>query len=119
MESAHIHAVPQQLRCPHEQRHIADTPKAQRQAAALDLASLRRGQLGAGVSVRARGDLARAYGVWMTDEQRERLIDTYVQVVTLESKREIQLAAAARIAELVRERSPEQIAKMETERGLR
>jgi len=55
----------------------------------------------------------------MTDEQRERLIDTYVQVVTLESKREIQLAAAARIAELVRERSPEQIAKMETERGLR
>lgn len=55
----------------------------------------------------------------MTDDQREKAIDLYLQLVHLENDPARKRAAMLRMAELICARSPEVIARMEMARGLR
>lgn len=55
----------------------------------------------------------------MTDEQRERLINSCQTILECAIEREWKVWAADRMRELIAERSPQQVARMECERGLR
>jgi hypothetical protein len=68
-----------------------------------------------------RGDLvrARAVGDVVNDSERERLIEAYRVVLELEPRHDFQAAAMQRMRELISGRAPQQIERMETERGLR
>lgn len=55
----------------------------------------------------------------MTDQERERLIESYRTILELAAEREWKELAAAAMARLIKERSPAQVARMEQERGLR
>jgi len=55
----------------------------------------------------------------MTDQERELLIDHYRQILQTDPWREAKHFAQVRMAHLIAERSSTQVAKMETERGLR
>lgn len=55
----------------------------------------------------------------MTDQDRERLIESYRTILELAAEREWKELAAAAMARLIKERSPAQVARMEHERGLR
>jgi hypothetical protein len=57
--------------------------------------------------------------VSMTDEERERLIEHYRQILTHDPERHAKKFAQLRMAHLISGRSVAQIAKMEVERGLR
>lgn len=55
----------------------------------------------------------------MTDEEREQLIEAYRVALTLEQRPDFKHAAVQRMRELIGERAPQQIERMESERGLR
>jgi hypothetical protein len=55
----------------------------------------------------------------VTDEERELLIEKFRRQMLAAPNREAKQAAAERMRELISVRSPEQVARMETERGLR
>lgn len=55
----------------------------------------------------------------MTDQDRERLIEAYRVALELDPPHDFQAAAMGRMRELISERSPQQVARMEAERGLR
>ena len=55
----------------------------------------------------------------MTDQDRERLIEAYRVALELDPRHDFQAAAMGRMRELISERSPQQVARMEAERGLR
>lgn len=55
----------------------------------------------------------------MTDQERELLIDYYRQILQADPWREAKHFAQVRMGHLIAERSPDQVAKMERERGLR
>ena len=55
----------------------------------------------------------------MTDQERERLINSYATILELAREREWKELAAAQMARLIAERSPQQVQKMEEARGLR
>lgn len=55
----------------------------------------------------------------MTDEERERLIEHYRQILTQDPERHAKKFAQLRMAHLINGRSSAQVAKMEAERGLR
>lgn len=55
----------------------------------------------------------------MTDEQREKLIDTWRSILEIEPEREMKDLAQMRMRKLISERSFQQIEQMERERGLR
>jgi hypothetical protein len=55
----------------------------------------------------------------MSDETREHLIDAWTFILANEINHELQCTAMRRQRELIEERSPEQVERMERERGLR
>lgn len=55
----------------------------------------------------------------MTDEQRERLIESYRVLLELEPDSDAKYFAMIRMKGLIGERTPGQIERMEHERGLR
>lgn len=55
----------------------------------------------------------------MTDLEREQAIERLYQVLVGNEIPEVKRAAFAKMRELIEERSPEQVAKMEADRGLR
>ncbi len=55
----------------------------------------------------------------MTDVEREQLIESYRQVLVEDPDPKTKRIAALRMKELISARSPEQVAQMEVERGLR
>ena len=55
----------------------------------------------------------------MTDLEREQAIERLYQVLVGHELPEVKRAAFAKMRELIEGRSPEQVQKMETERGLR
>lgn len=54
----------------------------------------------------------------MTDADRERLIESYCTILELAVEREWKILAEKAMAALIRERSPQQVERMEHERGL-
>lgn len=54
----------------------------------------------------------------MTDQDRERLIESWRGILECAVEREWKQLAAVRMRELIAERSPDQVAKMERERKL-
>lgn len=57
--------------------------------------------------------------VILTDESREQLIEAWRVVVELDDREGLKRLAAARMADLIGERSPAQVRRMEEARGLR
>ncbi len=55
----------------------------------------------------------------MTDEQREKLIEAWRVVVELDPRHSYKRYAAYAMSALIKQRSPERVAQMEHERGLR
>jgi hypothetical protein len=55
----------------------------------------------------------------MSDETREQLIDAWTVILAHEANHDHQCTAMRRQRELIEERSPEQVERMERERGLR
>jgi hypothetical protein len=55
----------------------------------------------------------------VTDAERERLIDSYATILELAREPDWKRLAAAEMARLIKERSPQQVEQMEVARGLR
>lgn len=55
----------------------------------------------------------------MTDQERERLIESYATILELAPETDWKRLAAAEMARLIKDRSPQQVEQMERERGLR
>lgn len=55
----------------------------------------------------------------LTDAQRERLIEMWRSILEEEKDADLKRLAEGRMRELIAERSPEQVSRMERERGLR
>lgn len=55
----------------------------------------------------------------MTDQERERLIDSYATILELAREPDWKRLAAAEMARLIKDRSPQKVEQMERERGLR
>ncbi len=55
----------------------------------------------------------------MTDAERERLIEVYRRVLVDAPDSKTKRVAALRMRELIAQRSPQQVERMERERGLR
>jgi hypothetical protein len=64
--------------------------------------------------VRAREQIA----VSLSDGDRERLIEAYRIAIELEPNQSLKRSTFGRMAALIGERSPEQVRRMERERGL-
>lgn len=62
--------------------------------------------------------LNRVVGV-MTDQDRERLIEMWRQIIEFDPDAMAKQAAALRMRSLIADRTLEQVQRMETERGLR
>jgi hypothetical protein len=55
----------------------------------------------------------------MNDQEREELIEKFRRQMLAAPNREAKIAAAERMRELIAERSPQQVKRMEEARGLR
>lgn len=75
------------------------------------------------VRVAQRGFVGRDYRTGeagaVTDAERERLIESYRTILELSREPDWKRLAAAEMARLIKERSPQQVEQIERERGLR